>query len=528
MRTSTANAIVLILLIAFLFGALWPAFQSPGPPEDEGIALVYPEMFMKGRMPYRDFETIYGPGNLLVLSGTYHLFGDNIFVERTVGLIYRLLILIGMVAIARRLGIVLAFASGLVVAIIFAGTDLFANTWLAATAFALTSMLLAEKRESPWVCGAAGALFAFALLCRCDIGPVAIISLLPLALAMRRQSLVAFLIGACVGFSPLAWFAAVMGPGQLVHALFIFPVFELSSSAYLPLSSAPVALRWIFYLSIFAGVINLIAGFMALRQGKTEGSRLFLAAAIFGAGSIYYALSRFDGSHVINATLVSIALLPLSLQILISKFHARYASLAAAVIALAAVHFVYFPSARYFYRNLRVAIHLDQPREAKSGEPLEPGDKGFFIRNGDRSFPLGRTAVADFAQRLVTDLVRLSAPGQKLLLGPGDLRRTVGADTFFYHLLPALEPATYYLEMNPGSTNAPGSRLAADVAGADWLILDRSWDYINEPNQSSEFGSDVPNQIVREKFDFWAEYGPYLLMRSQRLRNSLQLPPGQQ
>jgi hypothetical protein len=529
MRTSTTNAIVLVLLIALLFGALWPAFQSPGPPEDEGIALVYPEMFMKGRLPYRDFETIYGPGNLLVLCGTYRLFGDNIFVERTVGLIYRLLILLAMMAIAHRFGIVLAFAAGLVVAIIFAGTDLFANTWWAATAFALMSMLLAEKRESRWLCSGAGVLFALAVLCRCDIAPVAIIGFLPLTLAMQRKSLVAFLIGALVGFLPLAWFAAVIGPGQLVHALFIFPVFELSSSAYLPLSSAPIELRWIFYLSIFAGVINLIASFMALRHGRPEGGRLFLAAAIFGAGSIYYALSRFDGTHVINATLVSIGLLPVSLQILISKkFHVQYASLAAAVIALAAVHAVYFHYARYFYRNLRVAIHLDQPREAKWGEPLEPGDKGFFIRNGDRCFPLGRTAVADLAQRLVTELVRISAPGQKLLVGPGDLRRTVGADTFFYHLLPALEPATYYLEMNPGSTNATDSRLASDVAGTAWLILDRSWDYINEPNRSSEFGSDVPNQIVREKFDLWAEYGPYLLMRSQRLRNSLQLPPGQQ
>jgi len=58
MRRRPADAIVLILLIALLFAVMWPAFQSPGPPEDEGIAFVYPEMFMKGRLPYRDFETI--------------------------------------------------------------------------------------------------------------------------------------------------------------------------------------------------------------------------------------------------------------------------------------------------------------------------------------------------------------------------------------------------------------------------------------------------------------------------------------
>src|ERR1700757_1276013 len=107
MRMRPANTTVLILLMALLLAALWPAFQSPGPPEDEGIALVYPEMFMKGRLPYRDFETIYGPGNLLILSGAYGLFGDNISVERTVGLIYRLLILVGVFAVSYRFGNIL-------------------------------------------------------------------------------------------------------------------------------------------------------------------------------------------------------------------------------------------------------------------------------------------------------------------------------------------------------------------------------------------------------------------------------------
>src|SRR2546423_10831659 len=117
MKTRPTNAIVLILLIALLFGTLWPAFQSP---EDEGIALVYPEIFMKGRLPYRDFETIYGPGNLLVLSTAYSLLGNNIFVERTVGLTYRLLVLVAIFAVAQYFGTIVAFGGGLLVSILFA------------------------------------------------------------------------------------------------------------------------------------------------------------------------------------------------------------------------------------------------------------------------------------------------------------------------------------------------------------------------------------------------------------------------
>src|SRR5207237_8201807 len=88
--------------------ALWPAFQSPGQPEDEGIALVHSEMLLKGRLPYRDFERIYGPGNLLILSAAYTVFGTNILVERAIGLIYRLLVLLAIFGIVPRRGSVIA------------------------------------------------------------------------------------------------------------------------------------------------------------------------------------------------------------------------------------------------------------------------------------------------------------------------------------------------------------------------------------------------------------------------------------
>src|SRR5437588_7998335 len=60
-RKVVFQSLVLITLAAALVIALWPTFQAPGQPEDEGIALVHPELLLKGRLPYRDFERIYGP-----------------------------------------------------------------------------------------------------------------------------------------------------------------------------------------------------------------------------------------------------------------------------------------------------------------------------------------------------------------------------------------------------------------------------------------------------------------------------------
>src|SRR5450432_723832 len=71
---------ILILLIAF-----WPAFEKAAGWMDEGMILAYPGMIQHGKLPYRDFETFYGPANPILLAATFSLAGTSIFVERVVG-----------------------------------------------------------------------------------------------------------------------------------------------------------------------------------------------------------------------------------------------------------------------------------------------------------------------------------------------------------------------------------------------------------------------------------------------------------
>src|SRR5712691_7313764 len=121
-------AIAIALCGIFALG-IWPAFHSPAIPMDEGMVLVYPEMLLKGDLPYRDFESVTGPGNPMVLAAAYETFGTNIFVERAVGLIYRLLILLAIFGISQRWGIFIAIGCAYLAAVLLAGTDLWANSW---------------------------------------------------------------------------------------------------------------------------------------------------------------------------------------------------------------------------------------------------------------------------------------------------------------------------------------------------------------------------------------------------------------
>jgi hypothetical protein len=529
-RNARLKVFIFALLAGLLVVALWPAFQSPGQPEDEGIALVHSEMLLKGLLPYRDFERIYGPGNLLILSAAYGIFGTNIFVERAVGLIYRLLILLAIFGIVQRWGTLIASGCALVTLVLLAGTDVWANTWWPAVAFALCALWVMANVSFGRRCFGGGFCGGLALLCRCDFAPALVASLLPLLLSMKREAIKKFLAGGAVAFVPLLWLGFAVGPANLVHNLFLLPVFQLGSGGYLPLSAAGTDVLRIFYLHIAASTLNIAAGVVALRGSTPERGRLLLGAALLGLGLIHYSLSRFDGGHVFNAALVSFGLLPLSVFVLFSTIAKTIPSwlkaTAAIFIAFVAIQLLLPQFTRYFFRGIRVELGLDRARQvSKMGEYLEPGDKGIFVKQNGRSFPLGTEQAARAADLMLSELEKVSAAGQLLFVGPGDLRRTVYGDTWIYHMLPQLRPASYFLEMNPGSANAPGSRLTRDVASADWLVLNRAWDLIVEPNRSSEFGPDEPNKVVRTEFDFWAEYGPYLVFRNKRLRNLIEQRP---
>ena len=70
--------------------------------------------------------------------------------------------------------------------------------------------------------------------------------------------------------------------------------------------------------------------------------------------------------------------------------------------------------------------------------------------------------------------------------------------------------------MDPGLADQEGSSLAADVASADWLLLTNFWTGWYEPNASSEFGSDAPNQVVADQFCLVGNYEDALVLLYHR------------
>src|SRR4051794_27054849 len=150
--------LVALLVIGAVVLPLWPSFERPGLWMDEGALLVYPELIRHGEIPYRDFETFYGPANSWVLSVAYAVSGPSIIAERAVGLIYRMLILAALFAFAQRRSTTLAVGAVVLAGILLIPFGLPAYAWVGAMACALWSLWFSLRINSRAACMVAGVL----------------------------------------------------------------------------------------------------------------------------------------------------------------------------------------------------------------------------------------------------------------------------------------------------------------------------------------------------------------------------------
>ena len=474
---------------------------------DEGSLLVYPELVQHGQLPYRDFETFYGPANPMALAAAYSIFGVTIFVERSVGLLYRTVILLAIFGLVHRAGAKIASACVLIAGCLLLSTGIAAYAWMGGVACALCALWALADFDKQWRVLTSGFLAGMALLYRLDLAPAVILAFAPFLYAMPWMTRGKFCGAVILALLPYGALVVLAGPTQLLDNLFVYPVLRANPGRKLPLWSAPPAVLRLFVVYGTAAAVNLTAGLVALRRAPgNRAARLLLATSLFAAALTPQATQRFDTFHLLMVAFLGIGLLPFSLTVLPGDaISARRLSgrVAIGTLVTALVVALGMPT-----------LWTDMAKDYSAA--LHPSTVVPFLEHDGRFFPFPSPQVGMSAGRMIKELKQISKRGERLFVGPADLRRTNYCDTFIYHFFPQLRPATYFLEMNPHSANRPHSRLASDVESADWLILDTEWDYSNEPNSSVFYGSDEPNLVVQRHFALIGQYGRFVLLQHNR------------
>jgi hypothetical protein len=519
-------AVVAVLVAIPLRGL----YRFTGGTMEEGFMLYFPERMARGDVPNVDFLHLYGPGSLQVLTGWYGLFGHNLAAERTFGLLQHVGILLALFTLARAWGRLAATAvAALAVFYVLTPIALTAMAWngglallLWSAVFVVRAVHVGDDRRTRRAWLVAGVLAGLALTYRPDL-VVAVAVLFGWALWTKRDSRRPVLLGGVIGLLPM-WVHLVMaGPVRAFEGIVIDPVFHLRAGRELPrppswgrldgglqavaeeippwwkfphLTASHTLFLW-FFLMLGAAIGLLVLAVLLRRRDVTGRTTALLAVGLVSVGILPQGLQRPDSAHLLWVTCVPFPfLIPATMEVL-GRWRPHLALRRAAVAGAAVAVLVTFCFTALFtfrYYLLHTRVGLGQVPQA------------FRVQRDDRYFYLGDVRAFEGVQAAVDELERLAEPGDRLLVGPSDLRRTWYSDVFIYWLFPELEPATYYVEMDPGLANAEGSSLADDVASADFVILTGLWDGWMEPNSSMDFGSDAPNQVLRDHFCVVGDY----------------------
>ena len=523
------SLVPVVIACALPLPGLW---QAAGPPMEEGFMLVFPERLLAGDLPHRDFLHLYGPGSLWVLAAVYWVFGTSLGAQRVVGYLQELGVVFGAWALLRPWGPWVAATGGTLAAIvIIPPSGLSALAWVGAVALGLWSIRAGVEaveeadgeRRRTRLLWTAGLLGGAALLYRPDLvvamGASLGVVMWHLAGRDRRRLVLASL----VGVSPYLVHLAVSGPGNVVRGMVLEPVFELRGGRALPLppnphdfdgflqragtldqppwpfASPPGPLQldlWLLVMVVGGGLL-LFAGARCARAGRPR----LLVMAAFAVGLFPQALQRADSTHLAWVSCVTLAFLPAAVvELWPASAPARRKTIAAlAVPALCLVALVPFFTLRTY-------------AEA-TGQTFGYRRNALSMTYEGRTFRYARADAVEAVNALLPVVDELTEPGDRIFVGPGDLRLTPYSEAYLYFLLPELTPATRFIEMDPGVANAPDSGLADELRSADVVILSSIRDDWNEPNDSVLDGPDEANRVLAEDFCLVESYGEGLFHR---------------
>jgi hypothetical protein len=494
---------LLVLLTALLFA---PGFRAPGPEFDEGILVTFPTCVLHGDLPYRDFETFYGPAEPFVAAAVFRVFGASLSAERALGFAFRLMLVVAVYVLLLHWGRGAAFIGGIVAGVVVAADGVMFRSDFAAQALAISALALAQRlvpkgRGSPrgsaragpasgLRVAAVGVVAGLAGLFRPEIAVMTVLALVPLVLGLSLRSLVFGALGLAVGLSPYVPLALAAGTSRVERNL--ADAYATGRDRRLPITfhgeAGHLLIGFVVALSLIA-----IGVAMSLRRRRPSG-RLLLSVWLLAALQAEYALWRADAWHVSAAGLLAFAALPAAASEL---FPGRATVVACAAGVATLLGFLGVPYVRGgLSRNAKLALG-----RAPS----------YVVSYGGRDFRLEDPVEARNLQRAINLVARLGSRASTLFVGPTDLRRTNGNDVFVYYLLPHLRPASFYVELDPPASD-PSSGLAGDIARADILLLERRWNRDTEPNASRRFGSSRPNAVVRRLFCRRAAFGGYAVL----------------
>lgn len=328
------QVVPLVLFFALLFLVLLLPIKTPFNIYDEGFAVYNSERVLNGDIPYKDFWTIYPPGQFYVIAALFKIFGTNLLVSRLYDTLVRFAIVVCVYLLARKMSYRAgpALYACTMVSLLLGLAGSYNYAVFPALALCLLAILIligyvASGKQSCLLL--TGVLLGIAIFFRWDIGLFAIASIIStviflvifpetpecrnlikelFSLRQLALSLVAMIMVVLFGYG---WIVLHSGFDNLWNQMIIVPATLFSDDRKLPFPSIVPSVSelnsWIqFYVPLFLYALIAILYLVAVRVSKTPFTTKIglLSITSYGLYLFLQGARGFDTIHIVPTTLV--------------------------------------------------------------------------------------------------------------------------------------------------------------------------------------------------------------------------------
>ena len=499
---------------------------------DEGLIVYGAQRVLWGNVPFRDFWTVYSPGQFYALAGLFRVFGSMILVERIWDTLFRAAVAIITMALVQRLGSRgMGICTWLLVTLWlgfyeFYGYPVYIATFLILSSF-LALLHLTNSAHPRRMTLLAGLALGAATLFRHDFGVYAlaaeIVVFIPLALkgwvslkgergihALVRLG-IPFAVGAAVVTVPAAVLLLAAVPASVLwESLVVFPIktFPLVRALPYPDLLPNVETNWPYYfpyLILGLAVFYLVIRLILLRWRKlssAEAIRLsgFAYLLLFAAVSINQSRIRADLIHLVGLLIISF-ILCFALVSLVWKTGKLQGILVLCIALLLLVPFgkqIVDERVRLFEHGIWADTpNIDHNIPAAWGMPVEPNQAA--------------------AVRYIREIVPEDVP---IYIGTSRHDRIFVNDALFYFLA-GRTSATRYNELHPGvaTTQPVQDEIVNDLERLQTPVVVRfsMFENVAEPNESGKSSRiKIVDIYLSREYQVDRSFGPYYQILKSR------------
>jgi hypothetical protein len=516
---------------------------------DEAIILVGATRVISGDVPYRDFYSIYGPGQFYVLAAMFKLFGPSVLVERLWDLLIRsCTVLVVYLIVDRawdRWRAIFAAASTCLWLSYFRnyGYPIFPCLLFSLLSLNCVLPVYFGSRATASLL-ASGVCAGITILFRHDVGVAAAVGgafTLGLFHLTRRigakqrtravvRSAAIYTGGIALALPPLALLLAGGAAHDMLVDLVLIPARVYARTRSLPFPSVVEIARDVIhrgigsvdqlaiYLPMVAVLLGLVAAWALGRTQRSAGSvdeealisqRRWILVHL----SVFALLFFFKGWVRVSLIHMALSIVPALVIMTVWEFRSR-ATRILFPIGIACLLLISLPATRNAYWR------FDQNR---TWAAQSSGILGNTVSDNRSCFPPPglerlRCFYVPSNQLAATRYIQEHTGKNEAIFVGNNRHDKIFADNILFYFLSKRPSVTKWHEFDPGVQTT--LEIQTEMVGElqmhrpRYAVLSSEWDDVQEPNESSRSsGVTVLDQFIRSNYSAVAAFGPITILK---------------